>query len=90
MLPIYASDLFGERSYEKVLGIFVSVNVTGYALGAPALNLCYDMFGTYKPMLIACAAIMALVTIILQFVISRAHKVREEVTSLVEKETITA
>ena len=90
MLPIYASDLFGERSYEKVLGIFVSVNVSGYALGSPALNLCYDMFGTYKPMLIACAVIMAVVTIVLQFVISKAHKVRAEVTSLAERETITA
>ena len=89
MLPIYASDLFGERSYEKVLGIFVSVNVTGYALGAPALNLCYDIFGNYKPMLIACAVIMAVVTIVLQFVISKAHKVREEVTALAEQEKIT-
>jgi sugar phosphate permease len=90
MLPIYASDLFGERSYEKVLGIFVSVNVSGYALGSPALNLCYDMFGTYKPMLIACAVIMAVVTIVLQFVISKAHKVRIEVTSITESETTTA
>lgn len=79
MLPIYASDLFGERSYEKVLGIFVSVNVSGYALGAPALNLCYDIFGTYKPMLIACAIIMAVVTIVLQYVISKAHAVKKAV-----------
>lgn len=86
MLPIYASDLFGERSYEKVLGIFVSVNVTGYALGAPALNLCYDIFGTYKPMLIVCAVVMAMVTLILQFVISKAHKVRAEVTGSSEKQ----
>jgi hypothetical protein len=41
-------------------------------------------------MLIACAVIMAVVTIILQFVISKAHKVREEVTALAQKETITA
>ena len=82
MLPIYASDLFGERSYEKVLGIFVSVNVTGYALGAPTLNLCYDLFGTYTPMLIACAIIMVLVTVIIQYVISKAHSVREEVNAI--------
>jgi hypothetical protein len=41
-------------------------------------------------MLIACAVIMAVVTIILQFVISKAHKVREEVIALAQKETITA
>ena len=72
MLPIYASDLFGEHSYEKILGIFVSVNVTGYALGAPIVNLCFDKFGTYKPILIACAVIMAIVTIVLQYVITKA------------------
>jgi MFS family permease len=84
MLPIYASDLFGERSYEKILGLFVSVNVTGYALGVPALNLCYDMFGTYTPMLIACAIIMVVVTIVIQYVISTAHKIRKEVTEMSE------
>ena len=53
------------------------------------MNLCYDMFGTYKPMLIACAVIMAVVTVVLQFVISKAHKVRAEVTALAEKDKIT-
>lgn len=90
MLPIYASDLFGERSYEKVLGIFVSVNVTGYALGSPALNLCYDLFGTYTPMLVACAIIMAVVTIVIQYVISKAHKIRTEVEKAIESVSETA
>lgn len=86
MLPIYASDLFGERSYEKILGIMVSVNVTGYALGAPAVNLCFDLVGTYKPILFACAIIMIAVTVIMQFVISKAHKVRREVVSAEKNE----
>ena len=90
MLPIYASDLFGEHSYEKILGIFVSVNVTGYALGAPAVNLCYDKVGTYQPILIACAVIMLAVTVVMQFVISKAHKMRAEVAKAAEKEMIEA
>ena len=85
MLPIYASDLFGEHSYEKILGLFVSVNVTGYALGAPVINLCFDVLGTYKPILVACAVIMLIVTIVMQFVISKAHKIRAEVVSCEEK-----
>jgi MFS family permease len=90
MLPIYASDLFGENSYDKILGLFVSVNVTGYALGAPTFNLCYDLLGTYKPMLIVGAFIMLAVTIIMQFVISKAHKIRAEVVSQTEKQTAEA
>ncbi len=76
MLPIYAADLFGEHSYEKVLGLFVSVNVCGYALGSPTVNLCFDLVGTYKPILFVCAGIMICVTLVMQFVITKAHKVR--------------
>jgi predicted MFS family arabinose efflux permease len=79
MLPIYASDLFGEKSYEKILGIFVSVNTAGYALGAPVVNLCYDGLGTYSPILVICSCIMLLITVVMQFVISKAHRVRREV-----------
>lgn len=81
MLPIYAGDLFGEMSYEKVLGIFVSVNVAGYAVGTPAVNLCYDAFGTYKPALIICAVLMVIVTFAMQTVISKAHKLRATVSA---------
>ena len=84
MLPIYAADLFGEHSYEKVLGLFVSINVCGYALGSPAVNLCFDLVGTYKPILFACAAIMLAVTAVMQFVISKAHKVRTEIVAAEE------
>ncbi len=79
MLPIYASDLFGERSYEKMLGYFVSVNVMGYATGAPVVNLCFDILGTYTPILIACAGIMLAVTLVMQFVITRARRMQKEV-----------
>ena len=81
MLPIYAGDLFGDRAYEQVLGIFVSVNVAGYAIGTPAVNLCYDELGTYKPALIVCAIIMVIVTVVMQIVISKAHKLREEISA---------
>ena len=81
MLPIYASDLFGDKAYNKVLGIFVSVNTAGYALGEPLLNLCYDIFGSYKYALIVCAVLMAVVLLILQFVISAAKKTKNKVLS---------
>lgn len=79
MLPIYASDLFGEQSYEKILGIFVSVNVTGYALGAPVVNLCFDLIGTYKPILFVCAAIMLIVTLVMQYVIMKADRKKKKI-----------
>ena len=81
MLPIYASDLFGKRSYSKLLGLFVSVNVAGYALGAPLMNLCYDLFDSYSPALIFVSALMCLAFILLQFVITAAHREQKRILS---------
>ncbi len=78
MLPIYASDLFGEKSFNKILGIFVSLNTAGYAVGAPVINLCYDMFGNYAPGFLLFSAIMCVIIILLQFVITYAHKERDK------------
>lgn len=82
MLPIYASDLFGEKSYEKILGIFVSINVTGYAVGGPVVNLFHDipaLGGSYRPILFICCGIMIAVTVVMQFVAARMAKIRKEI-----------
>ncbi len=78
MLPIFAGDLFGERSYDKTLGLFVSVNTAGYAVGAPVTNWCFDQFGTYKPMFLACAVLMVVVTVVSQFNVTAANKLKKE------------
>ncbi len=74
MLPIYAGDLFGQRSFDKVLGIFVSINTAGYAVGAPVINWFFDRFGNYSAGLIVCAGLMLFVTVAIQFVITAGHK----------------
>lgn len=77
MLPIYASDLFGKKSYAKILGLFVSANTVGFAVGAPVMNLCYDIFGSYVPALVGVGIIMSAVFILLQFVISASNRERK-------------
>ena len=88
MLPIYAQDLFGKKSFPKILGIFVSVNTAGYAVGAPLMNLCYDIFNSYVPALILVGCIMTAVLILLQFVISAAHKEQRRVEALKDETLI--
>ncbi|MBQ4323308.1 MAG: hypothetical protein IJC19_05155, partial [Clostridia bacterium] len=82
MLPIYAADLFGRASYAKMLGIFVSVNTAGYALGAPILNLCYDMFNSYTPALFLTGFLMLGNLVLLQFLISAGHREQKRVENL--------
>ena len=88
MLPIYASDLFGDKSYEKILGVLVSANMAGYALGAPTVNLCFDIMGSYKPILIACSVIMLGITATMQLIINKANKIKEEVAKEMLSEAV--
>lgn len=77
MLPLITADLFGECSFEKLLGIMVSVNTAGYALSTPLTNLCYDLLGTYIPALTALWILMIGVTVLFLFVLRSAEKTRK-------------
>ena len=90
MLPIYAADLFGKKSYPKILGIFVSVNTAGYAVGSPMMNLCYDIFGTYSYALYVVGAIMLIMLILMQYVVSSAHSERKRIEAVIESEETVA
>lgn len=79
MLPIFASDLFGQKSVNKFMGLFVSINTAGYAVGAPVVNLSYDVFGNYTVALVGSAIIMILVTVAMQYVITASHKERKRI-----------
>ncbi|MCI6529310.1 MAG: MFS transporter [Clostridiales bacterium] len=71
ILPLIAQDLFQGPQYNKMLGIIVSVNTAGYAVGTPIANLTFDCLGTYQPMLLASACVMAGVTICIQQLLRR-------------------
>ena len=79
MLPIFAGDLFGEKSFSKILGIIVSVNTAGYALGSPISNLCYDLTGSYNISLYVGIVLIVVITAIMQFVITSANKYRKSI-----------
>ena len=81
MLPLITANLFGERAYEKMLGVIISVNTAGYALSTPLMNLCYDLLGTYVPALTALMALMTGVLVIFLFVQRAADRVRSDSAS---------
>ncbi len=83
MLPICTGELFGENSYNKVLGIVVAVNSAGYALGAPLANLSYDLFDTYDPALYISAGLMVIVIVIMNIAIkyTRSDKEKFEIST---------
>ena len=77
ILPIYAKDLFGQKSFAKVLGIFVSLNQVGYALGDPMMNLSYTLTGSYDVGIIISICLIIVTVIGIQFVVSSANKLKK-------------
>ena len=89
MLPIYANDLFGEKPYSKTLGLIVSVNTAGYAIGAYLAGLCRKLSGGfYTPILFIGSAVLAVVFVLLQFVITSANKEKKKVAEREEAERL--
>jgi len=84
MLPLYAGDLFGDRSFDQVMGVFISVNTAGYAVGTPFVNLGFDLTGSYRGVLLLTAGIMLAVTLAMQYVITSSHKLRQAVAEAAE------
>ena len=89
MLPLYASELFGNKSFDKIVGIFAAASTAGFALGAPFANLCYDMLGNYNLPFIVFACLMIFVTVAMQFVLRAAHRDRAVILAAAEKITTT-
>ena len=86
MLPLYASELFGNKNFSNVVGIFSAVNYAGFALGAPFGNLIYDIFGDYNYAFIVFAILMIFVTISMQFVVKSARRDRKLIEDAIEME----
>ena len=80
MIPLYAKDMFGDKSYDRLMGLFYSFNTLGYAVGGPLVNLGFDMFGTYKQALLCVSGILVVVLVGFQFIETAAHNVRRQVT----------
>ena len=77
MLPIIAGDLFGDRSYAKIMGIVVSVNTAGYAVGTPLTNWVFDRTGSYVPMFWAFAGIILASAVLYHAALGMAHRAPE-------------
>lgn len=76
MLPLIALDMFGEHSYSKIMGLFISFNTLGYAVGAPALNFFFDKTGSYRNSLLFLTGFMLVISIVMQLAISSARRTR--------------
>lgn len=88
MLPLFASELFGNKSFIKVVGIFSAANTAGLALGAPFSNACFDIFGSYNLSFIILAIFMLFALVVMNFVVCSANKDRNKILSDLENNEV--
>lgn len=86
MLPLIVSDLFGENSYEKLLGIILCATNIGFAVGGPIINTVYDFAGSYVPVLIAGGLLLFMVALAFQRALRCGEKVRTERENMIRGE----
>ena len=79
VIPLIVNDLFGNKSFDKTLGVMIAMNYAGYALGGPIVNLCYDKFQTYAPALYILAGITVVLLFAFQLVINTAYKKKNQI-----------
>ena len=77
LLPLLASDLYGEQSVTQATGVFLSVNYVGYAVGGVVINRAFDLARSYIPILFVFAGLMVLVTVLIAVLIRRGEAARD-------------
>ena len=84
VIPLLVADLFGEKAFSKLMGIFIGFNYAGYALGGFVCNWSYDLSGSYNTILVTLGVMMAVIAVAYQFVLSAANKTRKQVEAQLE------
>lgn len=76
MLPLFALELFGNKEYEKFVGVFSSASSAGFAIGSPFGNICFDIFGNYNLAFLIFGVVLVFVAVSMQYVLNAAKRDR--------------
>lgn len=79
MVSLIVADLFGEKDFSKLLGLFVGANYAGYAIGGFVYNLVFDLTGSYVSLLLITSGMMVVIAVVFQLIITAANKVHDRV-----------
>ena len=85
VIPLITNEIFGNANYDKILGFLIAANYAGYAVGAPIVNLTFDTWGTYKPILLVLAAVMLCSMIAFQFIITVSGKEKAKIIAAAQE-----
>ena len=81
-ISLIASDFFDRESFEKRLGVISAAGSAGAAIGSPLINLCYDLIGSYIPIIILWGVLML-------FIAAGYHKLSHQGKSISNNQEVT-
>ena len=76
VLAIETVELFGNKEYEKFVGVFSSASSAGFAIGSPFGNICFDIFGNYNLAFLIFGVVLVFVAVSMQYVLNAAKRDR--------------
>lgn len=81
MLPLIAADMFGDKSYAKIMGMVVAFNTAGHAIGAPLTDLMFDSSPghSYRTVFVLYAVLLAVIALVFEILLRRADKERKTI-----------
>jgi len=79
MLTLVTNDLFGSASYNKVLGVFLSMNSLGLCLGTPLGELLRKLTGDYRICFWLFSVLLIIVIVAYQFVLNAANREKQAI-----------
>ena len=74
LLPIIAIDVFGERCFDKTVGIITAITTAGQTLGSPLLSISYDVTNSYNISFVISAVTAAAVFFIMNYALLSSKK----------------
>lgn len=88
MMPLLARDMYGVRSYAKIMGVIVGVVQIGMCVGSIITNAWFDYYGSYRGIFIIFAIATVIITVIINFLITDAHADRKRYKAELKKQAL--
>ena len=87
MLPLITADIFGDKSYAKIMGILVACSTAGHAVGAPFTDLMFDHSPdhSYKIVFIIYAVLLAVIAVVFELLLRKADRERAAILAKEEE-----
>ena len=76
MVPIFASEILGPKSFDNAIGLITGLNVVGYAMGSFVIGVICDITDGYEIGYIIYGIIMLIVFFLMLYVIHASRKER--------------